>query len=353
MAHNNCGLTSDDFKKGIIVRTPNWLGDAIMAIPAITCLYKMLPLDSSLYVITNDTLKPLFDSITFIKGTISVGDGHSKWQPEIVREIKNLNLGLGFLFVNSLRSAWYLKKCVPKLFGVSNGLRNILLTKSFPVKWHKKKSYSKEHQSYKFLSLVYRLGAPEWNGECPEFKMINESELKTEGIAEFVLKGKILAVAPGAAYGYAKRWSSENYNHLCRDWIEKKSGNVVILGTKNEIESASSVSRGLDESNVLNLAGKTNLKELIFILKKSDFCISNDSGIMHLGSALGIRGISIFGSTDPYATGPLSKKWKVLIKKQSCAPCFSRECVNHNKDYRCLESITTEEVIKTINESII
>ncbi|OGV19955.1 MAG: hypothetical protein A2X47_06840 [Lentisphaerae bacterium GWF2_38_69] len=324
-----------------------------MTIPAIKCLHKISPIESSLYVITNDNLKPLFDSIEFIKGTINVGDGHSKWRPEIVREIKALNPGLGFLFVDTFRSAWYLKKCVPKLFGASNGLRDFLLTKTFQIKWHEKKSCADEHQIYKYLNPIYLLGGNIWDGKYPKFKIISDSEVKDQRTVNFIKKGKILVVAPGAAYGSAKKWSAENYNTICDYWIKKEFGKVVILGTKNEIDSANIVSNGLDQAKVLNLAGKTNLKELIYILKNSNLCICNDSGIMHLGSVLDIKGITIFGSTDPQATGPLSKNWKVLIKKQDCAPCFLRECVNHDKDYLCLKSITTEEVIKTINETII
>lgn len=348
--HSRFVLTAETLKAGIIVRSPNWLGDAIMALPAMCCLRKMIPVTSPFYVVSPSNLVPLYTSIPWVNKVIEIDSGHSKWTKNKLLEVKELNVGMGFLFVNSLRSAYYFWRCVPKVFGASNGLRNIFLTKSFLVKWHENKGYSDEHQSYKYLKMVYKLGAEKWDEIYPEFKLIEASDIQVDALVEFLLSDDVLVVAPGAAYGPAKRWSSTNYNQVCRSWIDERKGKVIILGARNEYDTAQEVANGLDCSKVLNLAGKTNLKELIYILKKSKLCICNDSGIMHLGSALNIKGVAIFGSTDPYATGPLSKNWTVVIKKQNCSPCFCRECANPEKDYRCLNSITADDIIQIIRE---
>lgn len=343
-------LTAETLNSGIIVRSPNWLGDAVMALPAMCCLRKMVPVSSPFYVVSPSNLVPLYDSIPWVNRVIEIESGHSKWTKNKLLELKELNVGSGFLFVNSLRSAYYFWKCIPKIFGASNGLRNIFLTKSFSVKWHESKGYSSEHQSYKYLEMVYRLGAEKWDGKYPEFNLIQESDIRIDGVTQFLSARDTLVVAPGAAYGPAKRWSSINYNQICRYWIEKVNGKVIVLGAKNESDTAREVANGLNVSKVLNLAGKTNLKELIYILKNSKLCICNDSGIMHLGSALDIKGVAVFGSTDPYATGPLSKNWTVAIKKQNCSPCFCRECINPEKDYKCLNSISPEDIIQIIEK---
>lgn len=343
-------ISSLDWRNGIVVRSPNWLGDAIMALPAMTCLKNVLPEKCGFFVVCPDNLSPLYSSISWVSKIITIGNGHSSLSREKLKELISLDAGAGFLFVNSFRSAWYFWKTVPKVYGASNGLRNILLTKSFKVKWHEKKSYSEKHQSYKYLSMVYELGCEKWNEKYPEFTLIDPSELKNQELKTFLKEGNVMVVAPGAAYGPAKRWDSSSYNEVCHYWIKEKKGRVIIVGAKDEIETAETVASGLDSSYVLNLAGKTNLKELIYILKKSDICVSNDSGIMHLGSALNTKGVAIFGSTDPFATGPLSKNWTVLLKKQSCAPCFSRECINDEKDYRCLKAITPKEVIEAMEK---
>ena len=343
-------ISSLDWRNGVVVRSPNWLGDAIMALPAMTCLKNTLPEECGFFVVCPDNLFPLYSSIPWISKIITIGSGHSSLSKGKLKELASMGAGVGFLFVNSFRSAWYFWKTVPKVYGASNGLRNILLTKSFKVKWHEKKSYSEEHQSYKYLSMVYELGCGKLDVKCPEFTLIDSSELKSRELKTFLEKGKVLVIAPGAAYGPAKRWSAFSYNDVCHYWIKEKKGRVVIVGSGNELKTAESVASGLDNSYVLNLAGKINLKELIYLLKKSDICVSNDSGVMHLGSVLDTKGVAIFGSTDPFATGPLSKNWAVLLKKQSCAPCFSRECVNAEKDYRCLKAITLADVIEAIKK---
>lgn len=342
--------TAEALKAGIIVRSPNWLGDAIMALPAMCCLRKLTSESTPFYVVAPSNLFYLYGSIPWVTKVIEIDSGHSKWAKSKLLEVKELNAGLGFLFVNSLRSAYYFWKCVPKVFGASNGLRNIFLTKSFPVKWHEDKGYSEEHQSHKYLAMIYALGAEKWDEKYPEFKIIGTSDISVDLVAEFLSSGDVLVVAPGAAYGPAKRWSSDSYKHLCHYWIDKMEGKVIVVGAKNELDTSESVAKGLEGAKILNLAGKTNMKELIYILKKSKLCVCNDSGVMHLGSALDIKGVAIFGSTDPYATGPLSKNWTVAIKKQNCSPCFSRECANSEKDYKCLSSIIPDDIIQIIEK---
>jgi heptosyltransferase-2 len=346
----NSEISSLDWRNGIVVRSPNWLGDAIMALPAMTCLKKALPEKCGFFVVCPDNLSPLYSSISWVSKIITTGSGHSALSKEKLSELSGLRASMGFLFVNSFRSAWYFRQTVPKVYGASNGLRNILLTRSFKVRWHEKKSYAKEHQSYKYLSMVYDLGCEKWDEIYPEFTLVDSSELRDKELISFLDAGKVLVIAPGAAYGPAKRWSASSYNEVCRYWIKERNGRVVIVGSLDEMETAESVGSGLDSSRILNLAGKTNLKELIYILKKSDMCISNDSGVMHLGSALDTKGVAVFGSTDPFSTGPLSKNWTVLLKKQTCSPCFSRECVNPEKNYKCLQSITPSDVIEAIEK---
>lgn len=340
-------LSKIDWRSGIVVRSPNWLGDAVMALPAMICLKNALPSDYGFFVVCSENLAPLYSSIPWVSKIVTIGDGHASFSKGKLKELSTLDAGVGFLFVNSFRSVWHFWRTVPKVYGASNGLRNIFLSRSFKVKWREKKAYSNEHQSYKYLSMAYRLGCETWNGEYPEFA-VESSELRMPEISDFLEKGKILVAAPGAVYGPAKRWEASSYHEVCRYWIEAKKGRVLIVGGANEAETAEEVASGLNGASVLNLAGKTNMRELIYILKKSDMCISNDSGIMHLGSALNTKGVAVFGSTDPFATGPLSKNWTVILKKQSCAPCFSRECVNVQKDYRCLKSITPADVINAI-----
>ena len=156
----------------------------------------------------------------------------------------------------------------------------------------------------------------------------------------------VLAVAPGAAYGAAKRWDTERFQEVCRWWLEEKKGYVVVLSARNEAELASAAVEGLSGDHVIDLAGKTTLVELMKILQNAEMCVANDSGNMHLSAALGGKGVAPFGPTDPAATSPVSAKWSILFNKQECAPCFKRVCPNGSK--KCLACITAQDVITRI-----
>lgn len=197
--------------------------------------------------------------------------------------------------------------------------------------------------------MVNALGAPEWDGKFPDFNLLKDSNINVPEIIELKKHKNVLAIHPGAAYGPAKRWPPENFRAICNHWIKTKNGKIVVLGLKNETDTVNKVIKDLPENSVINLVGKTTLSELMYVLKNVDLCLCNDSGTMHLAGGLNVRGIAVFGSTDPYSTGPLGEKWIVMLKKQPCAPCFSRICKIPQTDYRCLKSITAEDVCKAID----
>ena len=343
-------ISVSDWRNGIIIRSPNWLGDIIMALPAMCSLKKLLPKSCSFFVATPTAYLPLFKSIPWINHIVPLGTGHSGWTKEQLAEVNKLQAGVGFLFVNSFRSAYYFKKAgVKKLFGASNGFRNLLLSQHYKVNWHTKELYGSDHQAYKYLAMTNALGAPKWDGKFPDFRLSEDADINLPEITKLKTHKNVLAIHPGAAYGPAKRWLPENFREICNYWIKTKKGKVVVIGLKNETETATEVVKDLPEDSIINLIGKTTLSELMFVLKNVDLCLCNDSGTMHLAGALNTKGIAIFGSTDPYSTGPLGEKWIIMLKKQDCSPCFSRECKNPQKDYRCLKSITPGSVIEAIN----
>jgi len=336
---------------GMAVRSPNWLGDAVMSLPAMLSLRTLLPESSPFIVICPDNLYTFFKSLKFIDKVIVVGDGHSRWKKEVTDSIKEINVKVGFLFLNSFRSAYLMRRAgISHLFGASNGVRDFLLKRSYKVKWNNKNGYETKHQAYKYLEMVYSFGCEKWDGTFYDFSIMQGNEFKTQEIPAFMNKNNILVLAPGAAYGPAKRWPAESYAQVANKWINKYNGNIAIVGAASEKESAKIVEAALPKERCLNTAGRTSLSELIYVLSRGAMCVSNDSGVMHLGYALGVKGVAVFGSTDPFATGPLGRKWAICMKQQKCSPCFSRECINQQKDYICLNSITPKDVFDEIEK---
>ncbi len=336
-------LKSSDWKGGLIARTPNWLGDAVMAVPALYQLKKTIPAECPFIVVTPKGISDIFKALPFVDEVIETDNRSFLKSKKDIVNMKQKHAGVGVLFNNSFKNALLMKLAgIRKIYGASARGRKILLSKAVNFPRIRPGQFHDFHQAGLYLALAYSLGAEEWQGDFPEFKVAKKiHDMKYEVVA---LSGreKLLLVAPGAAYGEAKRWPSENYRELCNFWVEN-GGTVGIAGAGKEADIARIVSKGFPEDKVFDLAGKTDVSELIYILQKASLCISNDSGIMHLASAVGTPGIAIFGSTDPYLTGPLSKKWKVFHEKQCCAPCFKRECAKGS--YSCLRAVRPEDVI--------
>jgi len=337
------------WKNGVIVRTPNWLGDAVMGIPALFQLKKSLPAETSLAVVTPKGISDIFKSLPFIDEVIETDNRSFLKSRKDVSNMRQKHAGVGILFNNSFKNALLMKIAgIPKVYGASARGRKFLLSKAFTFPKIKTAEFNDFHQAGLYLALAYSLGAEEWKGDFPEFKVSKKTEHMKKEVSALAEKNRILVLAPGAAYGEAKRWPSENYREVCAYWLDK-GGCVVIAGSGKEADIAQLVAKGFPEDKVFNMAGKTDISELLFILQKASLCVANDSGIMHLAAAAGTQGVAIFGSTDPFLTGPLSKKWKVFQEKQSCTPCFKRECVKGL--YNCLKAVRPEDVIDYI-ESI-
>ena len=342
-------INNSDWRDGMVVRTPNWLGDAVMAIPALIQLSKIIPDSCGLFVVVPPGLKDLYESLDCVDVVIALHKAHSAWSTEDKLSLKKLRAGIGHLQNNSLRDALYFKFArIPKLYGAAKRGRSILLHRSFKFPKIKEGKLNRLHHAGRYLSMAYAMGAPEWNGELPLFNQAKEPEIMSCEVRKVLEWDKLLVVAPGAAYGEAKRWPSENFHEICRRWIEC-GGEVAIIGTSAEQEVAANVANGLDQDRVANLAGITDMPDLIEILKHADQCVANDSGIMHLSAILGGRGAAIFGSTDPTSTSPVSTKWKIFFERQECAPCFSRTCQFGH--YNCLKKITPDMVWGAIGEN--
>jgi len=339
-------IDSKAWKNGIIVRSPNWLGDAIMSFPALKQIKKLLPNNKKLFVLTSSGLKDIYLALNIVDEVITLDKAHKNWTKQDIEKVKKSNAGIAMLFNNSPRDVIFFRLAgISSLFGAASGLRGLLMKKTYKFPKRITGDFNKMHHSAKYLAMAYAICADKWDGVFPEIK-INMKQVSSE-IIDLCENSRVMSLSPGAAYGKAKMWSSMNFQQVAKHWIEN-GGVVCVLGTNKESDTARNVLDNLQKEFAYDLTGKTTIIELMYILKNSKICVANDSGIMHLSGALDSEGIAIYGSTDPYATSPLSKKWKLLINKQPCAPCFKRNCPleKHN----CMEAISAEDVINILSQ---
>jgi heptosyltransferase-2 len=161
----------------------------------------------------------------------------------------------------------------------------------------------------------------------------------------------IFVLCPGAEYGVTKRWPADHFAALAQQLITHEPDvHVILLGSNGDHAMAESIrtqaKNDLHIHNIHNWCGKTSLDEAIALIGMSKILVSNDSGLMHIGAALKVPQVAIFGSSDPNHTPPLSNMAKVLWLNLPCSPCHKRECpLGHLK---CLKEISPENVLDAI-----
>lgn len=341
-------ISPDQWREGLLVRSPNWLGDLVMTFPALMLLKRLLPEFCTLTVICPAGLAPVLDALDqTVDEIIPVADPHAFPTRREIFPLLHRHFGAGILFNNSLRDAVVMRRLgVKPLFGAAARGRSILLQD--PIRFPKRVSgvLNPPHQARRCLEVAKCLGIDDWDGvSMPELHPdFDDARFELEFGRPFP-KNPVLSVAPGAAFGDAKRWDAGSFRAVAEHWQKKHGGAVILLGSKAEAPICDTCAEGLP-GLTLNLAGKTSLHALMFILKRAAYCIANDSGIMHLAAASGTPGTAVFGSTDMAATAPLSPKWTVLYRKEPCSPCFKHVCPLGTR--ACMKAIKVGDVLKTL-----
>ncbi|HEX3719338.1 MAG TPA: glycosyltransferase family 9 protein [Verrucomicrobiae bacterium] len=352
--------------ENILVRGVNWLGDAIMTAPALTRLREARP-QARITLFSPQKLAGLWERQPFIDEVLTFPPDATVWQAG--RLLRGKGFTVGVAFPNSVRSAlelWLAK--IPVRIGIGRGLflTQPLAPRPDAIKMRKRTAGEVQkrirersrpeivppeaHHVRHYLHLVGALGAS-IKPLTPRIEVGPEAMEHVRG--KFGL-GRLdgqpwFGLNAGAEYGPAKRWPAERFIEAALELRKKTNCRWVIFGGSDEIDLAAKITREVGEP-VLNLAGKTNLRELAAALKICDLVLTNDTGPMHLACAVGARIVAIFGSTSPELTGPIfSSRARIIRHPVPCAPCFLRECPI---DLRCLRGISPDQVVAAALEHL-
>jgi len=333
----------------ILVRMPNWIGDLVMATPILSDLRSAFPAAS----ITAMCLSPICkllekdSSIDELFCFTRPSNKFSRRQEkrDIIAKIQAGNYDVGILLTNSFSSAWWFWQAgIPIRIGYPKHWRRWLLTDSidFPSE--------KMHQVNLYKKLLEPLGIPV-SSTAPRL-YLTEKEVK-ESKQLLYQRGykpgkKLIGINPGAAYGSAKCWPLENFRALSEALLKNEEIALVFFGDARTSSLVKKICQGLDE-RAMNLAGITSLRELSCIIKDCNVLITNDSGPMHVGDALGVPLVSLFGSTDDRLTGPYQQSDSVINKRVSCSPCFKRVCPI---DFKCMHEIRVQDVVDAVEKRL-
>jgi heptosyltransferase-2 len=323
----------------IVIRAPNWIGDSILALPAIEAVKKASP-GTEVWVAATNWVKDLFLLDGTADGVVPLEAAKDfRSLKENARSLQTRDFDSGILLTNSFGSAllFYLAK-IPQRWGYATDGRGALLT----ARIRPAATDTPRHHLYYYLDLISQLG---FGAAKPELK-ITAAQENIESARRLLLSqgldpGRpLLILSPGAAYGPAKRWPAERFAQLAARFQQEKSAEILIIGSAAESNIARSIGSAMERKPCI-LTGQTTLTQLLGLISQAALFISNDTGPMHLANALRVPVVGIFGPTDPAVTGPFEQPSRIVKHDVPCWPCAYRKCPY---DHRCLMTIAVEEV---------
>jgi heptosyltransferase II len=334
----------------ILVRATNWVGDAVMSLPALHALRAAHPrahiaIQARPWVADVYSREPFCDQILLQQGKGGWHDFGTKWQ--LVKQLRKHRFDMAILLQNAFESAAMVAAAgIRRRIGYNRDGRGLLLTDAVTPP---KKGDLPDHQRFYYLELLKRARVIEDYSADSPIHLSSASLAAQAGRRTLEKKGiplPLVGVSPGAAYGGAKRWLPERFAESAAQLARELGGGVVIFGAGNEADVCQQVDQALTERGVAhwNFAGQTSLAEFIELAANCTVFLSNDSGPMHLVSALGLPLVTVFGATDHVATGPTSAMAKIVREPVDCAPCLLRECPI---DHRCMTRVSSDRVTET------
>ncbi|XCN75287.1 MAG: lipopolysaccharide heptosyltransferase II [Candidatus Electrothrix aestuarii] len=330
----------------ILIRSTNWIGDAIMTTPAVRSIRHNFP-DAKITLLALPWVADVFRACPHIDHIfIYDKQGHHqglRGKLRLASELRQQNYDLTILLQNAFEAALitFLAR-IPIRGGYTTDGRGLLLTHRV----RKHPEIKTKHQVHYYQEMIKGLGLQRSENSLELF-LDSAAEEDADALIKKALQGgkaddiPIIGLNPGAAYGPAKCWPANKYAELAGRLSDKTGGLIVIFGTAADQQAATEISGAAGE-RVLDLTGKTTLAQALACIARCSVFITNDSGLMHVAAALNTPLVAVFGSTDHIATGPYSDKASIVRQPVDCSPCMKTHCPKGH--FQCMESITVQEV---------
>ncbi len=332
------GSLSGETIKKIMIRTPNWIGDAVMTTPAMAVVRVFFP-TAEIVAVANPPVAELFSPhpacnrvIIYDKKGAHRGLGGLL---KLRRVLRREHFDLAILFQNAIEAALISRLAkIPRRAGYSTDGRRFLLSHPVPVGererlWH--------HTDY-YLRMLAALGIT----GSKEPLQLNVTATEARKAREILGTGRWVAVNPGASYGAAKRWFPDRFATVADQLVERYQVKIVLTGGTGEQDIGRDIQNFMTHTP-LNLVGKTTVREMMAILEQCCLLITNDSGPMHVAAALKTPLVAIFGPTDHTTTSPATAEARIVRKDTLCAPCLLRQCPT---DHQCMKAVTADDVLR-------
>ena len=334
----------------LLIRATNWVGDAVMSLPALRAVRERWP-QTRISLLARPWVADLYarehivDRILPYTAKPGRGDWGAKWA--IAQQVKALGCDTALLLTNSFESAAVARLAgIPRRIGYARDGRGWLLTDAIP---RPAPGSIPRFEAFYYLNLLRRIG---WLDQLPAdvtIRLDGNAEAAAAGaprLHALGLEGAVIGVSPGAAYGTAKRYIPERFAEAAVTIAKQIGGQVALFGSGSERELCDHVASLIAGQGIRthNAAGQTSLGEFIEMAAACRLFLTNDSGAMHIASALGVPTVTVFGPTDETATGPTGDRARVIREPVACQRCMKRECPT---DHACMTRVPASRVAQT------
>jgi heptosyltransferase-2 len=320
----------------IAVRATNWLGDAVMSLPALRAVRSVFP-HAHLAVVAKPAVAGIYTRERAADQVIV----YSGSRTECAATLRAGRFDAAILFQNAFDAALLAWTAgIPERIGYRRDGRGLLLTRAIPVP---EPGEIPRHERFYYLELLRRAGLMERFPECGAIRLDRLDEARQAGtgrLRKLGIEGPAIGISPGAAYGGAKRY--ERFPEVAQALAPAE---FLIFGSPSEEALCASVAAQIPGAR--NLAGRTSLADFIELAAACRVFLTNDSGAMHVASALGVPTVTVFGATDDTTTGPTGPLARIVREHAECSPCLLRECPI---DHRCMTRVAPERVAAAARE---
>jgi heptosyltransferase-2 len=334
----------------ILIRATNWVGDAIMALPALRSVRARFP-DAEIAIVARPYVADIYRHqdvadrlIPYDVGGLHAGIAGREHLAEDLREQK---FDVALLLQNAFDAAWLAWRAgIPERIGYARDGRSLLLTKAIRVP---KSGEIPAHEKFYYLELLRRVG---WLDSLPEETFIRlrvtdeKLQYASQVFAEAGVRPKSLRVAigAGASYGSAKCWPPARFAALANLLQSQSDADIILFGTSAESAVSNAIAAEVRRPPI-DLTGKTAVADLPALFSQCQLFVGNDSGAMHIAAAVGLPVVAVFGPTDPFGTAPVTPRCTIVQEKPYCSPCFLRRCPT---DHRCMTRVPPEAVAAAV-----
>jgi len=330
----------------ILIRATNWIGDAIMALPALRAVRKRFP-EAEIAIVGRPYVADIYRDQEICDQLIPYDPRglHAglSGRERLAAELRAQKFDMALLLQNAFDAAWLAWRArIPERIGYARDARSFLLTKAIPLPRH---GEIPAHEKFYYLELLRRAG---WLDSVQDetFISLRVSEEKRRSADEFLCESGVrqgalrIAIGAGASYGSAKCWPPPRFAEVANQLQSEADADVILFGTAAEASVSTAISAEMRRPPI-DLTGKTAIADLPALLSQCHLFIGNDSGAMHVAAAVGLPVIAVFGPTDPEGTAPVTPRCSIVQQKPYCSPCFLRSCPT---DHRCMTAITANMV---------